>query len=69
MNRLAKLSARYTMMVGFTIGIGDVYPSAALTAKKQKLVQVSAITIWPYIVMAYIVMAHIVMALYSYGPI
>lgn len=38
MNRLAKLSARYLTNQGFSIGINDVYPSAALTAEKQKLV-------------------------------
>lgn len=38
MNRLAKLSARYLTNQGFSIGISDVYPSKALTAKKQELV-------------------------------
>jgi DNA-directed RNA polymerase III subunit RPC1 len=38
MNRLAKVSARYLTNEGFSIGISDVYPSAALTAEKQKLV-------------------------------
>ncbi|KAL7623348.1 DNA-directed RNA polymerase III subunit C1 (rpo31) [Parahypoxylon ruwenzoriense] len=38
MNRLAKLCARVLTNRGFSIGIGDVFPSAALTAHKQTLV-------------------------------
>ncbi|KAI1142603.1 beta and beta-prime subunits of DNA dependent RNA-polymerase [Hypoxylon sp. FL0543] len=38
MNRLAKLCARVLTNRGFSIGIGDVYPSASLTEKKQQLV-------------------------------
>ncbi|KAI0842643.1 beta and beta-prime subunits of DNA dependent RNA-polymerase [Hypoxylon sp. FL0890] len=38
MNRLAKLCARVLTNRGFSIGIGDVYPSATLTEKKQELV-------------------------------
>ncbi|KAI1372952.1 beta and beta-prime subunits of DNA dependent RNA-polymerase [Hypoxylon crocopeplum] len=38
MNRLAKLCARMLTNRGFSIGIGDVYPSPALTEKKQALV-------------------------------
>ncbi|CAG8976312.1 hypothetical protein HYALB_00005718 [Hymenoscyphus albidus] len=41
MNRLAKIAARYLTNQGFSIGINDVYPSAALTAEKQKLVDVA----------------------------
>jgi len=37
MNRLAKISARYLTNMGFSIGISDVYPSAALTAEKDSL--------------------------------
>ncbi|KAK7754702.1 DNA-directed RNA polymerase III subunit C1 (rpo31) [Diatrype stigma] len=38
MNRLAKLCARMLTNQGFSIGIGDVFPSEALTAQKQALV-------------------------------
>ncbi|KAI5857314.1 beta and beta-prime subunits of DNA dependent RNA-polymerase [Durotheca rogersii] len=38
MNRLAKLCARVLTNRGFSIGIGDVFPSAALTEHKQALV-------------------------------
>ncbi|KAI1081373.1 beta and beta-prime subunits of DNA dependent RNA-polymerase [Whalleya microplaca] len=38
MNRLAKLCARTLTNRGFSIGIGDVFPSAALTEHKQALV-------------------------------
>jgi len=38
MNRLAKLCARMLTNRGFSIGIGDVFPSAALTARKHELV-------------------------------
>jgi DNA-directed RNA polymerase III subunit RPC1 len=37
MNRLAKLSARWLAHQGFSIGIGDVYPSKNLEDKKLKL--------------------------------
>ncbi|KAI0849327.1 beta and beta-prime subunits of DNA dependent RNA-polymerase [Daldinia vernicosa] len=39
MNRLAKLCARVLTNRGFSIGIGDVYPTASLTEKKQALVE------------------------------
>ncbi|KAI0152918.1 DNA-directed RNA polymerase III subunit RPC1 [Xylariaceae sp. FL1272] len=39
MNRLAKLCARTLTNRGFSIGIGDVFPSEALTATKGKLIQ------------------------------
>ncbi|KAI1156878.1 DNA-directed RNA polymerase III subunit RPC1 [Nemania diffusa] len=39
MNRLAKLCARMLTNRGFSIGIGDVFPTAALTAAKNKLVE------------------------------
>ncbi|KAH6655660.1 DNA-directed RNA polymerase III [Truncatella angustata] len=42
MNRLAKLCARALTNQGFSIGIGDVFPSASLTAQKQVLVQNAA---------------------------
>ncbi|KAI1401383.1 beta and beta-prime subunits of DNA dependent RNA-polymerase [Hypoxylon fuscum] len=38
MNRLAKLCARVLTNRGFSIGIGDVFPSAALTEMKKELV-------------------------------
>ncbi|KAI1089999.1 beta and beta-prime subunits of DNA dependent RNA-polymerase [Rostrohypoxylon terebratum] len=38
MNRLAKLCARVLTNRGFSIGIGDVFPSASLTERKQELV-------------------------------
>ncbi|KAI2639175.1 beta and beta-prime subunits of DNA dependent RNA-polymerase [Hypomontagnella submonticulosa] len=38
MNRLAKLCARVLTNRGFSIGIGDVYPTASLTEKKKELV-------------------------------
>ncbi|KAI1462728.1 beta and beta-prime subunits of DNA dependent RNA-polymerase [Annulohypoxylon moriforme] len=38
MNRLAKLCARVLTNRGFSIGIGDVFPTASLTEKKQELV-------------------------------
>ncbi|KAJ3580420.1 hypothetical protein NPX13_g141 [Xylaria arbuscula] len=37
MNRLAKLCARVLTNRGFSIGIGDVFPTPALTAAKEKL--------------------------------
>ncbi|KAH8671184.1 DNA-directed RNA polymerase III subunit RPC1 [Xylariales sp. PMI_506] len=39
MNRLAKLCARMLTNQGFSIGIGDVFPTATLTAEKQSLVK------------------------------
>jgi len=39
MNRLAKLSARWLSEQGFSIGIGDVYPSQQLREKKDVLVK------------------------------
>jgi len=39
MNRLAKLCARMLTNRGFSIGIGDVFPTADLTAAKNKLVE------------------------------
>ncbi|CAJ2502597.1 Uu.00g099910.m01.CDS01 [Anthostomella pinea] len=39
MNRLAKLCARALTNQGFSIGIGDVYPTASLTEAKNKLVE------------------------------
>ncbi|KAI0134089.1 hypothetical protein BJ170DRAFT_184253 [Xylariales sp. AK1849] len=39
MNRLAKLCARMLTNQGFSIGIGDVFPSRTLTAEKQNLVE------------------------------
>ncbi|KAF2485067.1 hypothetical protein BDY17DRAFT_246987 [Neohortaea acidophila] len=39
MNRLAKLCARWLGEQGFSIGIGDVYPSQLLREKKDKLVK------------------------------
>ncbi len=39
MNRLAKLCARTLTNRGFSIGIGDVFPTPALTAAKNKLVE------------------------------
>lgn len=39
MNCLAKLSARWLSEQGFSIGIGDVYPSKALRDEKDKLVK------------------------------
>ena len=39
MNRLAKLSARWLTEQGFSIGIGDVYPSQLLRDKKDILVK------------------------------
>ncbi|KAM0809086.1 putative DNA-directed RNA polymerase subunit [Seiridium cardinale] len=39
MNRLAKLCARALTNQGFSIGIGDVFPTASLTAEKQELVK------------------------------
>ncbi|OTB09250.1 hypothetical protein M426DRAFT_316541 [Hypoxylon sp. CI-4A] len=41
MNRLAKLCARVLTNRGFSIGIGDVFPSEALTEKKHSLVDVA----------------------------
>jgi len=38
MQRIAKLSTRYLMNRGFSIGITDVLPSEELTAKKQALI-------------------------------
>ncbi|KAI0196975.1 DNA-directed RNA polymerase III subunit RPC1 [Astrocystis sublimbata] len=39
MNRLAKLCARMLTNRGFSIGIGDVFPTADLTAAKNELVE------------------------------
>ena len=39
MNRLARLSARWLTNQGFSLGISDVYPSDALTAKKMNLIR------------------------------
>ncbi|KAJ5950207.1 uncharacterized protein N7479_008620 [Penicillium vulpinum] len=39
MNRLSKLSARWFTNIGFSIGIGDVYPSAGLVQSKNDLVE------------------------------
>ncbi|ORY65285.1 RNA polymerase Rpb1 [Pseudomassariella vexata] len=39
MNRLAKLCARTLTNQGFSIGIGDVFPTATLTAEKEVLVK------------------------------
>ncbi|KAK1750871.1 DNA-directed RNA polymerase III subunit RPC1 [Echria macrotheca] len=39
MTRLAKLCARLLTLRGFSIGVGDVYPSTSLTAKKSSLVE------------------------------
>lgn len=39
MNRLAKLSSRWLTNRGFSIGIGDVYPSKLLTEKKIELIK------------------------------
>ncbi|KAK3709098.1 DNA-directed RNA polymerase III subunit C1 (rpo31) [Vermiconidia calcicola] len=41
MNRLARLSARWLSEQGFSIGIGDVYPSDRLRDKKDNLVRVA----------------------------
>lgn len=38
MNRLAKLCARYLTSQGFSIGIGDVFPTARLNTEKERLV-------------------------------
>ncbi|KAK4148963.1 hypothetical protein C8A00DRAFT_47330 [Chaetomidium leptoderma] len=39
MNRLAKLCARTLTLQGFSIGVGDVWPSGPLTAHKARLVE------------------------------
>jgi DNA-directed RNA polymerase III subunit RPC1 len=39
MNRLAKLSARALSLRGFSIGVGDVFPSGPLTEHKAQLVE------------------------------
>ena len=39
MNRLAKLCARTLTLRGFSIGVGDVWPSDSLTAHKAQLVE------------------------------
>ncbi|KAL2149116.1 hypothetical protein VTH82DRAFT_8464 [Thermothelomyces myriococcoides] len=39
MNRLAKLCARMLTLRGFSIGVGDVWPSASLTEHKARLVE------------------------------
>ncbi|KAK4249768.1 hypothetical protein C7999DRAFT_12476 [Corynascus novoguineensis] len=39
MNRLAKLCARTLTLRGFSIGVGDVWPSESLTAHKARLVE------------------------------
>jgi DNA-directed RNA polymerase III subunit RPC1 len=38
MNRLAKLTSRWLAQRGFSVGIGDVYPSARLESKKKELI-------------------------------
>ncbi|KAG6038237.1 hypothetical protein E4U41_004402 [Claviceps citrina] len=38
MNRLAKLCARYLTTQGFSIGVGDVFPTARLNVEKERLV-------------------------------
>jgi DNA-directed RNA polymerase III subunit RPC1 len=42
MNRLAKISARYLTNQGFSIGISDVYPAAALTTRKNQLIETAS---------------------------
>ncbi|KAF2427221.1 beta and beta-prime subunits of DNA dependent RNA-polymerase [Tothia fuscella] len=39
MNRLAKLSSRWLGSQGFSIGLGDVYPSETLVFEKQRLMK------------------------------
>ncbi|KAK3995740.1 hypothetical protein QBC44DRAFT_319295 [Cladorrhinum sp. PSN332] len=39
MNRLAKLCARTLTLRGFSIGVGDVYPSGELETRKKQLVE------------------------------
>ncbi|KAF5020726.1 hypothetical protein F66182_7228 [Fusarium sp. NRRL 66182] len=41
MNRLARLCARYLTNRGFSIGVGDVFPTEGLGRKKQNLVSIS----------------------------
>lgn len=41
MNRLAKVCARFLTLCGFSIGVGDVFASANLTAEKTSLVDVA----------------------------
>lgn len=41
MNRLAKLCARLLTLRGFSIGVGDVFPSKQLTEAKETLVKVA----------------------------
>ncbi|KAI6779475.1 uncharacterized protein J7T54_001891 [Emericellopsis cladophorae] len=41
MNRLAKLCARTLTNRGFSIGVGDVFPTASLNVEKEKLVEVA----------------------------
>jgi DNA-directed RNA polymerase III subunit RPC1 len=38
MNRLAKLTSRWLAQRGFSVGIGDVYPSSMLESKKKDLI-------------------------------
>lgn len=40
-NRLAKLCARYLTTQGFSIGVGDVYPTESLKREKENLVTVA----------------------------
>jgi DNA-directed RNA polymerase III subunit RPC1 len=39
MNRLAKLTSRWLAQRGFSVGLGDVYPSARLESMKKELIQ------------------------------
>jgi DNA-directed RNA polymerase III subunit RPC1 len=39
MNRLAKLASRWLAQQGFSIGVGDVYPSKTLEDKKRALIE------------------------------
>jgi DNA-directed RNA polymerase III subunit RPC1 len=41
MNRLAKLCARYLTTQGFSIGVGDVFPTARLGVEKERLVSMA----------------------------
>lgn len=38
MNRMAKVASRWLTQQGFSMGVGDVYPSKELEAKKQRLI-------------------------------
>ncbi|KAF4342405.1 DNA directed rna polymerase iii subunit rpc1 [Fusarium beomiforme] len=41
MNRLARLCARYLTNRGFSIGVGDVFPTESLTIEKENLVSIA----------------------------